>query len=67
MINKFIESEIWLLTIGGGFQRANVYINVATNKERSEFRKKLHDKVINIAASLFLVVPDVPKGIRYYQ
>ncbi len=50
MINKFIESEIWLLTISGGFQRANVYINGATNKERLEFRKKLHDEVINIAA-----------------
>jgi len=50
MKNDFIKSEIWLLTIGGGFQRANVYINGATDKERSEFRNKLHDVVINIAA-----------------
>ena len=50
MKKDFIETEIWLLTIGGGFQRANVYINGATDKERSEFRNKLHDEVIKIAA-----------------
>ena len=50
MKRDFIETEIWLLTIGGGFQRANVYINGATGKERLEFRNKLHDVVIKIAA-----------------
>lgn len=49
MKRDFIESEIWLLTIGGGFQRANVYINGSTDKERSEFRNKLHGLVIKIA------------------
>jgi len=50
MKKDFIETEIWLLTIGGGFQRANVYINDATGKERLEFRNKLHSEVIKIAA-----------------
>ncbi len=45
----FILFEIWSLTVGGAFQRANVYINGATDKERSEFRNILHDVVIKIA------------------
>ena len=49
MRKDFIETEIWLLTIGGGFQRANVYINGATDKARSEFRNELHKEVKEIA------------------
>ena len=56
MMKEFIEAEIWLLTIGGGFQRAKVYINGATAKERSEFRNKLHSEVIRIAAEYKNVV-----------
>jgi hypothetical protein len=58
MKKEFIESEIWLLTIGGGFQRANVYINGATGKERLEFRKELHREVKQIAAEYKVAVSE---------
>jgi len=37
----FLDDEYWVLTFGGAFQRANIYLPVAKENERSEFRQKL--------------------------
>lgn len=37
----FIKKEIWLLTIGGAFQRANVYQLGINENVKKEFRNKL--------------------------
>ncbi|WP_047549076.1 hypothetical protein [Psychroserpens sp. Hel_I_66] len=37
----FINSEIWSLTIGGAFQRANVYKQNVLEKDKKEFKSKL--------------------------
>ncbi len=42
MKEKFINDEIWILTFGGGFQRANIYKDqTVSTKVRKEFRKAL--------------------------
>ncbi|MFN0201974.1 MAG: hypothetical protein ACKVTZ_10665 [Bacteroidia bacterium] len=45
----FLESEIWILTIGGAFQRANVYQDTADEKVRGSFRSELHEQLKSIA------------------
>ena len=38
---KFINTEIWILTFGGGLQRANVYKANTNESERKAFRKEI--------------------------
>ena len=46
----FINTEIWLLTFGGAFQRANVYAKNTSEVQRREFRKALSTFVeVNLA------------------
>lgn len=40
---SFLESEIWILTFGGAFQRAGLYEKDATEAQRKTFRKHLRD------------------------
>lgn len=45
---SYINNETWILSFGGGFQRANVYAcNVDENK-RLEFRTAIREKVTSI-------------------
>lgn len=37
----FLKDEIWMLTIGGAFQRNKVYIDGISEKQREVFRKEL--------------------------
>ncbi|MAU17157.1 MAG: hypothetical protein CMH46_16640 [Muricauda sp.] len=39
--NKFIYNEIWTLTFGAAFQRANVYVKGAKSDEKKKFKKYL--------------------------
>jgi|25_taG_2_1085351.scaffolds.fasta_scaffold00179_4 hypothetical protein len=42
MKDEFLNNEIWVLTFGGGFQRANVYKNLEVSQDvRKEFRNGL--------------------------
>lgn len=48
--SKFIRDEIWILTFGGGFQRAGVYsknTNVS-EKDRKEFRRGIRNRIESI-------------------
>ncbi|RAJ17824.1 hypothetical protein [Olleya aquimaris] len=47
MRNKFINSEIWSLTIGGAFQRANVYKPNVLEKDKKDFKFKLKGYIDN--------------------
>ena len=39
--SEFLNTEIWLLTFGGAFQRANIYRRNTNEKDRKEFREGL--------------------------
>ena len=41
----FLNNEIWILTFGGGFQRANVYKEKTPESVRKEFRNALREKI----------------------
>lgn len=41
--SEFLNTEIWLLTFGGAFQRANIYKEESSEVLRKEFRKELSD------------------------
>lgn len=47
MKNRFINSEIWSLTIGGAFQRANVYKPDALEKDKRGFKFMLKGYIDN--------------------
>lgn len=49
MKEEFLNNEFWILTFGGGFQRANVYKdrNIPT-EVRKEFRQALRNHIENL-------------------
>jgi hypothetical protein len=49
----FIKDEIWMLTIGGAFQRANVYEALTSEDERNVFKNELKD-FINILSEQYI-------------
>lgn len=38
----FINKEIWILTFGGAFQRANIYAENVNEKQKMELRDALN-------------------------
>lgn len=48
MKQAFIENEIWMLTINGAFQRANVYQGEVKEDSRNAFKEKLHLHLQNL-------------------
>ncbi|MEP6262475.1 MAG: hypothetical protein ABJ092_12920 [Gillisia sp.] len=43
---EFLNNEIWILTFGGGFQRANIYKEKkVTTEVRKKFRQALRDQI----------------------
>lgn len=51
MKRDFIKSELWLLTVGGAFQRANIYKAGSDEGERNAFKNILKREVTTIATS----------------
>ena len=45
MKKSFLNNEIWILTFGGAFQRANIYKQNYPEKTRTAFRKALREQV----------------------
>ena len=45
MKKEFLNNEIWILTFGGAFQRANIYKENYSEKIRTDFRKALRAEV----------------------
>jgi hypothetical protein len=53
MKQTFIMDEIWMLTIGGAFQRASVYEALTSEDERTIFKSELKD-FINILSEQYI-------------
>jgi hypothetical protein len=45
MKKEFLNNEIWILTFGGAFQRANIYKENYSEKIRTNFRKALREEI----------------------
>jgi hypothetical protein len=50
MKKEFLNNEIWILTFGGAFQRANIYKENYSEKIRTQFRKALRKEVEKLVA-----------------
>ncbi len=55
---QFILSEIWNLTLAGAFQRANIYQKGIKEKQKVDFKNKLHELVLDIAKQYKIEVID---------
>lgn len=53
MKNTFIESEIWLLSRLGAFQRANIYKPEASDLQKRQFSFKLKGSLDNLIVSQY--------------
>lgn len=49
MKGQFLLDEIWVLTIGASFQRANIYISRENVIKNNEFKEKLKLYIINLS------------------
>lgn len=61
MKNRFIENELWYLSLSGAFQRNKVYaedIDDAKGHKKIAFKEKLKDSVLEIAKSYNEFVSD---------
>lgn len=61
MKNKFIENELWYLSLTGAFQRNSVYTeNIDDNngKKKEAFKKKLKEHIVEIAQRYHVFVSD---------
>ncbi len=54
MQNNFINNEIWILSFGGGFQRAEIYKDLIEEKIRSDFKNAIKEKVNNIIEEFYV-------------
>lgn len=52
---RFLQQEIWILTFGGAFQRANLYNQTATESDKKQFR---------LALIGFLEIAILPKYLK---
>lgn len=65
MKTTFLNNEIWILTFGGGFQRANIYKNnKVKTKDRKEFREALRNHIENLVDDQYQDEIDEEKHIR---
>ncbi|AUC76138.1 hypothetical protein [Olleya sp. Bg11-27] len=55
MKKTFLNNEIWILTFGGAFQRAQVYSENYPEKTRIAFRKALRDEVEKLVNNKYQV------------
>ena len=65
---EFLNNEIWILTFGGAFQRANIYKdNKVTTKDRKEFREALRNHIEGIVVNQYQDKIDSEKHIVNIQ
>jgi len=50
---KFMDDEIWILTFGGGFQRAGVYKKGTTGAQKNEIRTHIKEYVRKLVESSY--------------
>ena len=53
MKKEFLNNEIWILTFGGAFQRANIYKENYSEKIRTDFRKALREKTEKLVSEKY--------------
>jgi hypothetical protein len=61
MKNKFIENELWYLSLAGAFQRNSVYsenIDDQNGKKKEAFKKKLKENIVEITQKYHVFVSD---------
>ena len=51
MKKDFILNEIWMLTVGASFQRANVYSTNCSNSDKIKFKIHLKEYIANLSTS----------------
>jgi len=63
---EFIYNELWILTVMGGFQRANIYKKgiYLSEEKRREFRKLLQEKIHTITITDYKVTVTTNKHIE---
>lgn len=44
----FIQNEIWMLTYGGAFQRANIYNKTSSEEQRGYFKTKTRAYIVDV-------------------
>lgn len=65
---EFLNNELWILTFGGGFQRANVYKGkIVSTKGRKAFRDALRVKIEAIVEDQYHEVISEEKHIQNIQ
>lgn len=67
MKKTFINNEIWILTFGGAFQRANVYTQNYPEKTRTAFRKALREEVEKIVKDYYSVQVSEKEHIKHIK
>ena len=53
---EYINYEIWILTFGGGFQRAGVYVANVADSTKSVFRMAIRNKINKIVKNKYKTV-----------
>jgi len=61
---EFIEKEIWIMTFGGAFQRANVYKEDASDRKRKNFRDEVKEYVCDLVEKYYSKVIDEEQHVR---
>ena len=71
MKKVFLQNEIWILTFGGGFQRANIYreqgAKKVSEKGRLVFRNKLRAYIEDLVTKNYHKVVPGERHIRYIK
>lgn len=67
--NDFIDNEIWILTFGGAFQRADIYKkdqspNIEQEKIRAQFREKIKQYIKQEIAHQYKNIVDENQHIK---
>ena len=78
MKEEFINKELWVLTIGAGFQRSNVYPKRFKESDKESFKSALHSIITNITKeykkmevsdeehikNIHSILPSIPKEYK---
>lgn len=59
MKQRFLDDELWILSVTGAFQRAKIYLESANEKAKAAFRLKLRDKIIELSKKYMIGVSDL--------
>lgn len=67
MKKEFLNNEIWILTFGGAFQRANIYKENYSESIRTEFRKTLREEVERVVNNKYYKNVEEVEHIKFIK